>query len=204
MKRIFRRILWAAALLLLVACSAKKEAVAPLLPYPLLPLLPPPCLAAARPGRGRPAADDREPGFRGRQVPHGRGRPRPISNATEIYLIDESTGEKFPVVRLQRIGRHGGVQRARGRGRPSRHVPEPRRQAEGRETGHDRRRDHARQEHLRSGVTAGEPRASRRDPPGVSRAFRESVVGVIGFWRKARPLPIRPRCFLASSAYPDM
>ena len=25
--------------------------------------------------------------------------------ATEAYLIDESTGEKFPVVRLQRIGR---------------------------------------------------------------------------------------------------
>ncbi|MGZ8447893.1 MAG: hypothetical protein ACXWWM_08970, partial [Candidatus Deferrimicrobiaceae bacterium] len=33
------------------------------------------------------------------------GRDRLDPKATEIYLVDESTGEKFSVVRLQRIGR---------------------------------------------------------------------------------------------------
>ena len=33
------------------------------------------------------------------------GSDRFDSKATEIYLVDESTGERFSVVRLQRIGR---------------------------------------------------------------------------------------------------
>jgi len=33
------------------------------------------------------------------------GRDRLDPKATDIYLLDESTGERFPVVRLQRIGR---------------------------------------------------------------------------------------------------
>ena len=104
MKRNFRRILWAAALLLLVACSAKKEAVAP---TPSAPPPPPPPAALPAPTARievvqlQMTANRDFVGVKFRMT----GGERVDINATEIYLIDESSGEKYSVVRLQRIGR---------------------------------------------------------------------------------------------------
>jgi hypothetical protein len=47
------------------------------------------------------AANREYVGVRFRMISSDRFDP----NATEIYLVDESTGERFSVVRLQRIGR---------------------------------------------------------------------------------------------------
>lgn len=92
MNRCGRLILWVAALFLLASCSAKKEA-----------LVPPPPTSSPRMDvtRLRLAANGEFVGVRFRMI-DGDLMDR---DATEIYLVDESTGEKFSVVRLQRIGR---------------------------------------------------------------------------------------------------
>ena len=91
-----RRVLLAVALCIIASCSAKKEA---LLPPPLPP--PPPSSPRMEVTRLQLAANREYVGVRFRMV----GRDRLDPKATEIYLVDESTGEKFSVVRLQRIGR---------------------------------------------------------------------------------------------------
>jgi hypothetical protein len=90
MSRNRRLILLAAALFLIASCSAKKEA---LVPSPSSPQMEVTQLQLA--------ANREYVGVRFRMISSDRFDP----NATEIYLVDESTGERFSVVRLQRIGR---------------------------------------------------------------------------------------------------
>ena len=78
----------AAALCLLAACSAKKEAAKPL-PHDLEVVQ---CTLAA---------NGEFVGVRFRVTGPGRYDP----DGMEPYLIDEATGERYEVVRLQRIGR---------------------------------------------------------------------------------------------------
>jgi hypothetical protein len=92
MNRSGRLILLAAALCLIASCSAKKEALAP---------PPPPSSPRMEVTQLRLAANREFVGVRFRMI----GRDRFDPEATEIYLVDESTGDRFPVVRLQRIGR---------------------------------------------------------------------------------------------------
>ena len=99
-------ILLAVALFLIASCSAKKEALVPSPPTP-----PPPPLSSSPPSPApsqrvevaelRLAANREFVGVRFRMIGGDRFDPE----AKEIYLVDESTGEKFSVVRLQRIGR---------------------------------------------------------------------------------------------------
>ncbi len=81
-------ILLAAALFLIPSCSAKKEALVPPSPQVEVTQL-------------QLAVNREYVGVRFRMISGDRFDP----NATEIYLVDESTGERFSVVRLQRIGR---------------------------------------------------------------------------------------------------
>lgn len=108
MNRIGRRILWAAVLLLLLgSCTAKKEALAPPPgPPPSAPPPAPPSPAPPSPARVEVTqlqmTANRE--FIGVKLRIAGGE-RIDLDATEIYMIDEATGEKYSVVRLQRIGR---------------------------------------------------------------------------------------------------
>jgi len=86
-----RRVLVAAALCLIASCSAKKEALVP----------PPPSSQRMEIVQLRLAANREFVGVRFRMI----GGDRLDPETTEIYLVDESTGERFSVVRLQRIGR---------------------------------------------------------------------------------------------------
>ena len=81
------RVLLAVALCLIASCSAKKEALRP----------PPPRVDVIQ---LQLAANREFVGVQFRMIGGDRFDPE----ATEIYLIDESTGERFSVVRLQRIG----------------------------------------------------------------------------------------------------
>jgi hypothetical protein len=92
MNRSGRLILLAAALFLIASCSAKKEALAP---------PPPPSSPRMEVTQLRLAANREFVGVKFRMIGGDRFDPE----AKEIYLVDESTGEKFSVVRLQRIGR---------------------------------------------------------------------------------------------------
>jgi hypothetical protein len=92
MNRSGRLILLAAALCLIASCSAKKEALAP---------PPPPSSPRMEVTQLRLAANREFVGVKFRMIGGDRFDPE----AKEIYLVDESTGEKFSVVRLQRIGR---------------------------------------------------------------------------------------------------
>jgi hypothetical protein len=85
-----RLILLAATLCLLVSCSAKKEALAPVPPPPTVEVV-----------QLRMAASREFVAVRFRMI----GAERFDPEATEMYLEDEATGEKFSVVRLQRIGK---------------------------------------------------------------------------------------------------
>src|SRR5512140_1450040 len=97
MNRNRKFILLAAALCLIASCSAKKETLVP----PPPPPPPPPSSPRVEVTRLQLAANREYVGVRFRMI----GSDRFDSKATEIYLVDESTGERFPVVRLQRIGR---------------------------------------------------------------------------------------------------
>ena len=83
-----RRVLLAAALCIIASCSAKKEALRP----------PPPRMEVVQ---LRLAANREFVAVRFRMIGGDRFDPE----ATEIYLVDESTGEMFSAIRLQRIGR---------------------------------------------------------------------------------------------------
>ena len=83
-----RRVLLAAALCLIASCSAKKEALRP----------PPPRMEVVQ---LRLAANREFVAVRFRMIGGDLFDPE----ATEIYLVDESTGEMFSAIRLQRIGR---------------------------------------------------------------------------------------------------
>src|SRR5512140_1608442 len=95
MNRNRKFILLAAALCLIASCSAKKETLVPPPPPP------PPSPPRVEVTRLQLAANREYVGVRFRMI----GSDRFDSKATEIYLVDESTGERFSVVRLQRIGR---------------------------------------------------------------------------------------------------
>ena len=82
-----KRILWGVMLCILASCAGKKE-VRP----------PPPELDVVQ---CRLVSKGEFVGVRFRVIGAGTFDP----GAMEAYLIDESTGEKFSVVRLQRIGR---------------------------------------------------------------------------------------------------
>ncbi len=91
MRRNAINFLLAAFLLFLHSCAAKKEAVAP----------PPPALARIEVIQLQMTANRDFVGVKFRVA----GGERLDPGAAEVYLIDESTGEKYPVVQLQRIGR---------------------------------------------------------------------------------------------------
>ena len=91
-----RRVLVAAALCLIASCSAKKEALVPPPPPPA-----PPSSPRMEVVQLRLAANREFVAVRFRMIGGDRFDPE----ASEIYLVDESTGERFSVVRLQRIGR---------------------------------------------------------------------------------------------------
>ena len=88
-----KRILWVVALCILASCAGKKE------------LRPPPPPPAPAPEldvvQCRLMSNGDYVGVRLRLIGVEKFDP----TAMEAYLVDESTGEKFPVVRLQRIGR---------------------------------------------------------------------------------------------------
>jgi hypothetical protein len=90
MKRALRRVLCAAALLLLFSCAARKEAVLP----PAPPPAPPPSPARIEVVRLQMTANRDFVGVKFRVV----GDERVDLNAAEIYLVDESTGDRYPVV----------------------------------------------------------------------------------------------------------
>ena len=92
MNRSGRLILLAVALFLIASCSAKKEALVP---------PPPPSSPRMEVTQLRLAANRDFVGVRFRMIGGDRFDPE----ATEVYLVDESTGERFSVVRLERIGR---------------------------------------------------------------------------------------------------
>jgi len=83
-----RRVLLAAALCIIASCSAKKEALRP----------PPPRMEVVQ---LRLAANREFVAVRFRMIGGDLFDPE----ATEIYLVDEFTGEMFSAIRLQRIGR---------------------------------------------------------------------------------------------------
>lgn len=89
MKEVGKRVLWAVLFCLLAACSTGKRASR---------LPPPPRVEVVQ---IRLAANHEFVGVRFRMIGPDRFDPE----TTEIYLVDESTGERFSVVRLQRIGR---------------------------------------------------------------------------------------------------
>ena len=99
-----KRILWVIMLCILASCAGKKELRPP-------PPLPPPEKSCALPlplplpnwtvVQFRLVSKGEFIGVRFRVIGVEKFDP----GAMEAYLIDESTGEKFPVVRLQRIGR---------------------------------------------------------------------------------------------------
>ena len=84
--------LLAAALFLIASCSAKKEALVP---------PPPQSSPQMEVTQLRLAANREFVGVRFRMIGSDRFDPE----GTEIYLVDESTGERFSDVRLERIGR---------------------------------------------------------------------------------------------------
>jgi hypothetical protein len=94
MSRRCRVVLLTAVLCIIASCSAKKEALRP-------PPPPPPPSPRMEVTQLRLAENREFVGVRFRMI----GGDRLDPDATEIYLVDESTGEKFSVVRLQRIGR---------------------------------------------------------------------------------------------------
>ncbi|MEW6721588.1 MAG: hypothetical protein AB1346_14170 [Thermodesulfobacteriota bacterium] len=107
MKRDIGRVLLAAALLVLSSCTASRKELQP--PPPPPPPVPAPA-PAPTPAPAPPkievvklqmAANKEFVGIQLR-VP---GSERKNLQASEIYLVDETTGEKFTVVRLDRIGR---------------------------------------------------------------------------------------------------
>jgi hypothetical protein len=87
-----KRVLLAAVLCLIASCSAKKEALRP---------PPPPPSPRMEVVQLRLEANREFVGVRFRMIGGDRFDPA----ATDIYLVDESTGERFSVVLLQRIGR---------------------------------------------------------------------------------------------------
>lgn len=97
MKGIGGRVLLAAAFCLLASCSMKKEALRPP-PPPEVVKPPPPRMEVVK---LQLAANQEFVGIQFRVLGGDRFDPE----TTEVYLVDESTGEKFSVVRLQRIGR---------------------------------------------------------------------------------------------------
>jgi len=86
-----KRILWVVALCILASCAGKKELRPP-------PSPPAPELDVVQ---CRLMSNGEYVGVRLRLIGVEKFDPM----AMEAYLVDESTGEKFPVVRLQRIGR---------------------------------------------------------------------------------------------------
>jgi len=94
MNRSGKRILSVAALFLIVSCSTKKEVLVP-------PPVSSPSVPRMEVTQLQMAANREFVAVRFRMLGGGRFDPK----ATEIYLVDESTGEKFSVVRLERIGR---------------------------------------------------------------------------------------------------
>lgn len=98
-----KRILTVVMLCILASCAGKKE----LRPPPPMPPPPPPPPIAPAPA---PKLDVIQIGLVSKGAFVGlRFRVIGVESfdpgAVEAYLIDEATGEKFPVVRLQRIGR---------------------------------------------------------------------------------------------------
>lgn len=84
-----KRILWVVALCILASCAGKKE------------LRPPPPAPELDVVQCRLMSKGEYVGVRLRLIGVEKFDPMTM----EAYLVDESTGEKFPIVRLQRIGR---------------------------------------------------------------------------------------------------
>ena len=114
MSRIVRSIIWAAALSLLVSCAAKKEEI-PIIPTVPEPVAPPAPVTV-------PTKTDIE--VIQLQMTENqeyvsvtvRIKESELNSMdpSEVYLQDEATGKKYPVVRLQRIGRLASVPGEKG------------------------------------------------------------------------------------------
>ena len=119
MNRIARSVLWAAVLFCLVSCAAQKEEV-----IPTAPDTPPPVVSAPKPEPPPPVAVPPKIEIIQLQMTEDQEyvnvRVRIKENElnsldpSEVYLQDEATGKKYPVVRLQRIGRLASVPGDRG------------------------------------------------------------------------------------------
>jgi len=114
MSRIVRSVLWAAVLFCLVSCAAQKEEV-----IPTAPEAPPPTVSKPKPELPAPVpeppkieiiqlkmTEDQE--YVNVKVRIKENELNSL-DPSDVYLVDEATGKKYPVVRLQRIGRLASV-----------------------------------------------------------------------------------------------
>ena len=101
MNRSGKRILLVSAFLLVASCSAKKEVLVPPPQQPSISTPSPTPSPRMEVTQLQLAANREFVGVRFRMIGGDHLDPK----EKEIYLVDESTGERFSVVRLQRIGR---------------------------------------------------------------------------------------------------
>jgi len=109
MSRTVRSLFWAAALLLLVSCAAKKEQVI-VVPEPD----PPPAPVVAEPKVEviqLLMTENQE--YVNVKVRIKENELNSL-DPSEVYLQDEASGKKYPVVRLQRIGKLASVPGEKG------------------------------------------------------------------------------------------
>ena len=105
MSRIIRCVLWATALTLLTSCAAKKESVVSSEPVP--PVSSPPA-PAPEPDLSRIEViqmlitENQE--YVNVKVRIKENELNTL-DPSDVYLLDEASGKKYPVVRLQRIGK---------------------------------------------------------------------------------------------------
>lgn len=102
MRRIVKSVLWATVLFLFVSCAAQMEEV---IPTPAPEPVPPPA-PAPEPAKVEVVqlqmTDNQEYVKVKIRV---KGNELNTLDPSEIYLLDETSGKKYPVIRLQRIGK---------------------------------------------------------------------------------------------------
>jgi len=110
MSRIVRSFLWATVLFLLASCAAKKEEVIPT-PEPPVPA-PAPVVAPHKVEVIQlKMTDDQE--YVNVKIRIKESELNSL-DPSEVYLMDEATGKRYPVVRLQRIGKLASVPGEKG------------------------------------------------------------------------------------------
>lgn len=117
MSQIVRSVLWAAVFFLLVSCAAKKEEILIPAPEPVKP----PAPSAPAPVAAPPKADVEVVQLQmtdNQEYVNLKVRIKENElnslDPSEVYLQDEATGKRYPVVRLQRIGKLASVPGEKG------------------------------------------------------------------------------------------